>query len=403
MGTTRTIPPGGFVFTLDTDLALAFCMENGVYGARLGSQPDRGYWHRTRIAILADFGAMEAGDNVYFFRDRFIYGIGKMVRVGGDYRFDNFPGASQPSIFGYDEIRDGILVDSGPDSPRMRWLCTFQPAPYFFTEGVDMDDALASRPEAFRMLRAMEGRSFVKLDHEENQALKNVLLRVNQDALREPVIEENVYRDGSRDAHSRIARLSQLADYHLDIGNVVATLPERSGGALSQEYGLEASLLEQLRSREARTTGVFGPWDYLSRQVIASPFKPIKYADAMDIFGYRFIDGHEPSVADFLIIENKKGCAREPDVLQLMKYVDWVRDEYAQNDYSSIKAFLVAHSFADGLLEYVEAVAKRYYTVFRRTPKSAVWNDLQLVRYRYDSGTTKVGFEIVAADRPRDD
>jgi len=398
MGNERQIPSGGFVFTLDDDLALPFCIENGVYGARLGSQPDKGYWHWTRVAILADFAAMEVGDNVYFFRDRFIYGIGKMVKVGGDYRFNNFPGASKPSVYEYDEIRDDILVDSGPDSPRTRWVCTFQPSPYFFTEGVDMDDALASKPEAFRMLRAMEGRSFVKLDHEENQALKNVLLRVNQDALEEPASGQNVYRDESPETHRRIARLSQLADYRLDIGEVVETLADTSGDALRQEYGLEASLLEQLRSREEGTTNVFGAWDYLSRQVIASPFKPIQYADAMDIFGYRFIAGHEPSVASFVIIENKKGCAREPDVLQLLKYVDWVRGEYAQNDYSSIKAFLVAHSFTDGLLGYVEEAARRYYTVFRRTPRTAVWNDVTLVRYGYDSETTRVGLEIFASD-----
>ena len=42
------------------------------------------------------------------------------------------------------------------------------------------------------------------------------------------------------------------------------------------------------------------------------------------------------------------------DVLQLMKYVDWVKNEYAFGDYGMIKAFIVGNEFTeDALAEFL--------------------------------------------------
>jgi hypothetical protein len=35
-----------------------------------------------------------------------------------------------------------------------------------------------------------------------------------------------------------------------------------------------------------------------------------------------------------------------------MKYVDWVKNEYAYGDYSMIKAFMIGFGFTDALIEF---------------------------------------------------
>lgn len=43
-----------------------------------------------------------------------------------------------------------------------------------------MDDVLQYRPPAFKMLRAFEGLSFIKIDDEENRALKEFICLKNE-------------------------------------------------------------------------------------------------------------------------------------------------------------------------------------------------------------------------------
>src|SRR4051812_44960519 len=96
--------------------------------------------------------------------------------------------------------------------------------------------------------------------------------------------------------------------------------------SLRHEKAGETGLIYQLTSLEPETVDLFGKWDYLSHQVAASPFKPVDYMDKMDVFGYRNIPGHAPTVAQYLVIELKKGIIGRDDLLQLMKYVDWVKN-----------------------------------------------------------------------------
>ena len=52
---------------------------------------------------------------------------------------------------------------------------------------------------------------------------------------------------------------------------------------------LEAGILFQLTNKYEDTVNIFGSWDYLSHQVVASPFKPIDYMDKwifLDIHSY---------------------------------------------------------------------------------------------------------------------
>lgn len=93
-------------------------------------------------------------------------------------------------------------------------------------------------------------------------------------------------------------------------------------------------------------------------------------------------------------MELKKDKAIQDDVEQLLKYVDWIKDEYAGQDYSSINAFLVAYEFEANVKAYVNEYAKRNYTIGRRPILSDTWNDIKLIKYRYDKTTNKLNFTI---------
>lgn len=391
----------GYMFTLDSIDSLHRCVEDGVYATYI-TEP-RGAWGVSAEGTFADYATMTEGDNVYFFIDRRIYGIGELVRVGPDCKYENFPGASRPDPIDYEASRSEMLVDSGLRQPEsgssraQRWACVFRPSPFFFVEGVDMDDALSSDPAAFRSLRAIWKLSFIKFDDEENQAFRNAILKLNQRALARPEGHENVFEQKHRATHERIAHLVADGAYDLDAAPLVEACA--TDGRLRHEMALEAGLLQQLATRERATTAIFGSWDYLSHQVIASPFKPIDYMDKMDVFGSAYIPGYRPTVASYLVAELKKDAATTVDVEQVMKYVDWVKEEYAHGDYSMIRAFMVASEVSDAVLKCAEEVATRFFTIQRRPARTQGWSGLRLLRYRVTPAGLLVFKELVP-ERP---
>lgn len=96
----------------------------------------------------------------------------------------------------------------------------------------------------------------------------------------------------------------------------------------------------------------------------------------------------------YKVIELKKDVANEDVVNQIMNYVDFIRDEYASGDYGQIQAFIVANTIPDNVVQRKNEIAKRYYTIDKRPPKSQEWNKLTLVEYKYNAATKKLEFEI---------
>lgn len=378
----------GYLMNLDSLDSLRLYMRSGVYGTVLSTPADR--WQRPHEATFADYVTMKSGDNIYFFIDRKIYGIGELLSVGSDCKFLNFPNACVPQNFDYDAIRNQLLWDEGSCSINQRWICTFKPSPHFFPKGIDMDDMLASNPSAFRILRAFWKVTFIKFDDSENQAFKDAILKFNQDALLGTPNTEQVIQTEWQNEHAQLEARLVNGDYRMNAAPILAACAE--GDRLRHEMAIEAGLLYQLATAEVPTQNVFGRWEYLHHQVIASPFKPIDYMDKMDLFGYAFIRGFEPTKSKFLVGEIKKDTASRADLEQLMKYVDWVKDEYSFGDYGMIKAFLVAYDFDDSIREALIEAAKRRYIVGRRPAQSCEWSDLTLVQYRYDARHQRLNF-----------
>lgn len=379
----------GYIFSLDSLDSLHLYTRYGVYATKL-SAPNH-FWGNPHEGTFADYATMHEGDNVYFFIKRKIYGIGKLKDLGTDCKFFNFPGAGRPDRFEYVTTKPSLLWDEDEFSTNQRCICIFEPDPYFFTSGIDMDDVLSSNPDSFKMLRAFWKLSFIKFDDEENQAFRDVILKRNQEALLVPKEDENIVRFAP--CHQQISE-HLSPDYQLSVGisSVLTSCAEND--YLRHEMAIEAGILNQLATKDFHTCQIFGEWDYLSHQVIASPFKPIDYMDKMDLFGYSYIPSFTPTKSRFLVGEIKKDAARLEDIDQLLKYVDWVKDEYCFSDYSMINAFLVAYNFDQNVIQHKNDVGVRRYTIGVRPAQSLEWNSIKLVRYTFNSKSSRLEFSV---------
>lgn len=373
----------GYIFSLNNIGALKYSIEHGIYSTIL-KIPKNQYWQVNHEGTFGDYITMKEGDNVYFFHDRKIYGIGRMININGDCKFLNFPNADLPQQFIFSSIKNSMILNSR-DNINNRMLCIFTGNPYFFKNGVDMDEVLTSNPSKFKMLRAFWKLSFIKIDDEENKALMDVILKSNEKYL---TTREQIYITKNT-VHKRITKITN-EQYKVNADNIIK-IASNTDGSIKHEMALEVGILDYIANKKGNE---FGHWDYLSHQVIASPFKPIDYMDKMDIFGYRYISGYS-TISKFLVIEIKKETASIADISQLMKYVDWVNQEYCYGNYEMIEAFLVANKIPEEVRKQKENIARRNYTKSRRPPISKQWYNLRMVEYQYCPGNNKLKFREV--------
>jgi hypothetical protein len=384
----------GFLFSLDNEESLLECINRGVYSTRL-SEP-RNVWGIHHEGTFADYSSMKEGDNVYFFIKRKIYGIGALVNINGQCKFLNYPNANLPTNQNYDDIQENLLLDLGNnESLNSRFICTFIPYPMFFKNGIDMDEILSSSPDSFKILRAFWKLSFIKFSDEENQAFKNILLRRNLNAVENSNFE-NTFQSNHIEFHTEILnKVIHNASYNFSIAPFLNTI-NNIDGSIKHEMAIEASLIYQLTSNHQPTVEIFGNWDYLTHQVIASPFKPIDYMDKMDVFGYKFIQNQNPTISNYLVVEIKKGIIDSQDILQLMKYVDWVKNEYSYSDYSMINAYMIGFGYTEDVLLNFNQIVERKFIQGVRPSVSAEWKNVKLVSYTFNQNENILDFVIIA-------
>lgn len=369
----------GYLFAFSDRESLLETINRGTYSTLV-----KPTWRAETTATFADFATMKPGDNVYFFSKREVFGIGEITEItDGEAFLDIFPGASAGSPKKVPDLLERCLpsAEIAPSSERIRrWIIAFKPAPHFFSNGIDMDDLLASNPSDFRSLRVFWKRSFIKFDDDENRAFMTALMRANIEALQYPLPSQII--ESSNEALLSELRKQDLSQLKPNFSQYLAK-KRTASGALTAEMDLEAGILFQLSNYEVGSIETFGTWNYLSHQVHASPMKAVDYMDKMDIFGYSLIPGY-PIVKSYLVAELKKDKATSDDLPQLMKYVDWIRQEYANGNYGIIRAFLVAHEFdMDDILAHIEEI-ERTYLSNRRPPITQKWGDVTLVKYHVE-------------------
>lgn len=373
----------GYIFSLDSINSLRQCIENGVYSTNLTS-PRNNTWGVHHEGTFADYLSMKPGDNVYFFIKRKVYGIGKLISIKNECKFLNFPNALQPYNFNNEEINDEMLMKDCNGNTNNRILCIFEPSPNFFLEGIDMDDVLSSNPNSFKNLRAFWKLSFIKVDDNENKALRDIILIRNEQSINR---KHDVYNFNT-EIHNYF---STKVSNNYFVNEKAILMYSHKDSKIKHEMAIEAAITSMV-SRSNNT--IFGRWDYISRQVIASPFKAIDYMDRMDIFGYRYISGFD-TISKYLVLEIKKDEAVFDAIDQVIKYVDWVSQEYTFGNYEMIEAFIVAYDFSKEVRAYKNNVAIRNFTIGRRPIISKVWTNLRLIKYKYNIENSELEFEEV--------
>ncbi|WP_180687928.1 hypothetical protein [Trichococcus shcherbakoviae] len=373
----------GYIFTVKKHKnesavdAIGNIVRKGIYSTNL--KIENNYWGPAHEGTFSDYLSMKPGDNVYFFSDRNLYGIGILKNILDDCKLLNYPNADMPEL-NADDFKKNILEDQAN-----RIICTFEENPHFFKKGVDMDKVLSSNPAAFKMLRAMWKLSFIKIDDHENQALFDIILKENEENL----ADSNTHMQMENKYHQKLLQQTSKKDYIFNSKNILKL--SSSGDTIKHEMALEAGIIDYISSTQGE---IFGSWDYISHQVVASPFKPIDYMDKMDIFGYRRISGYE-TISKYLVIEIKKDDADTSVLSQVMKYVDWINQEYSFGDYGMITAFVVAKDFPQEVISEKDAIGNRTYIKGIRPVESAEWKDLTLVKYSYNELTGELEFTII--------
>ena len=269
-----------------------------------------------------------------------------------------------------------MLVDFGPESPHYRWLCTFKGSPFFFEEGIDTDEILTYKPNTFKMLRAFWKVSFIKLSDEENASLREIFLLRRQ---KEAETRTRIFRE-HEDTHIAIASHT-LGEYSITPYDMLRTCTV--GTRVKHEMALEATVVYDLCNSRILE---LGKWDYVSHQVIASPFKPIDYMDKIDVLAMRYLP-HTTIPCKYLVAELKKDMADGATIDQVLKYVDWVCSEYAYGDYEAIEACIIAAEYPENIGNYYRDVVQRYYTLGSHPVRNKQWGNLRLLRYSYKEGT----------------
>jgi hypothetical protein len=382
----------GYLFNCSDFSAIESAFTYGVYGTRIKTQ-ERAYWGTAQEGAFADYLAMKESDSVYFFSKRKIYGIGSIISKNNACVFLNYPNADIPDSYCQNIDKSQILLGdefSSLDASCYPIIVLFEPSPFFFKRGVDIDEALFSNPSAFRMIRANSGLSFVKIDDEENQALKDIILKSNKEALYSQNQSEEDYTFNFR----RIIRneiYNKITSNHVFSSSKICELCH-SDEKINHEMAIEADIGYKIVKGDILATKIFGTWDHIAHQVIASPFKPIIYIDKIDIFGYTYLPGFSPTIEKYLIIEVKKDIADVDCIEQVMKYVDFVNNEYCHGDFSMIEAYCVAYGYTQAAKTALENLAKRIYLKGIRPSQTTTWNNLRLIQYRYSGDTEAINY-----------
>ena len=384
----------------------------GVYSTNLFVKDGAQKWSKPKVATFGDYFGMKKDDYIFFFFGRKIYGVGKLVNVGDSCKYWAFQGANIPIAYEECQIVSSRLTDD--IKPENRCVCFFEPVE-FFPLAIDMDEALMAYPNSFKSLRVIQGRTFIKLDDEEAMALFSVLHRRNASAKQGECFDWNPPCFDNSTHEAAKAKINQAPQaYNFTIESLLANYHPWNSNGIQEEMAVEAAVVDFLTSN--KEPSVFDKLFYVTHQVSASPAKPVEYMEWMDVFGYSvseyLVEQGIPvqfAIDKYYVMEikrdflglplSKKGKetiqvrTNKSIANQLMKYVDWVANNYASGNYPMVKGILIANGFDDNFIEYCKPMCVRNYNDGYRDSTPAVWDGFELIKYTFDG--TKILFEKV--------
>jgi hypothetical protein len=174
------------------------------------------------------------------------------------------------------------------------------------------------------------------------------------------------------------------------------------GRRVRQEETLHGLLIESLYnqdlgSRQWRGSYVLDTY----HEMAASPPKPPRYTDAIDVLATRRYQGNslDRMAVHWDVIEAKAdrwatGVKYEQALTQLMKYVDFVARYHAGGNYASVTGRYVAARYADDVIRTHQAaireggqpVIRSYVLNPREDPPTIPWVSAELWTYGWEAG-----------------
>ena len=376
--------------------------EYGYYSTILPSNDGVQKWSKQKIATFADYFSMRKGDYIFFFFDRKIYGVGELINLSPieDCKFWAYKDANKPTTRTVSEpLFNEIKLEN-------RCICFFKKVKYF-THAIDMDEALTTYPNSFKSLRVIQGRSFIKMDDEEAQALYAVLEKNNVFPPEDSVDWTPPEFNSSKQIQAAEKISSHPNYYNFSVQSLLTNFSpyniDDANNAIQEEMAIEATLVDYLNQGR---TEEFGKLDYVSHQVSASPAKPVEYMEWMDVFGYKasqpLLNRSIPilfAIDQYYVFEIKRGCLKlghrgtrdtkltkesKAAANQLMKYVDWIANNYANGKYPMVNGIIVARDFDESFIKYCKEKCVRNYNSGYRNSAPATWDKIKLIKYSFD-------------------
>lgn len=373
----------------------------GYYSTNLHMNSGTQIWAKTKVSTFTDYYSMRTGDYIFFFFNRKIYGVGELTNLDNtnDCKFWSYENANIPTTQNVSSpIFDGINLEN-------RCICFFKPIKYF-SYAIDMDEALTTYPNSFKSIRVIQGRSFIKMDDEEAQALYATITKSNLACNGQSVDWVTPIFDVSKQtiASNRFAQTPNY--YSFTIESLLKNFSIRNTDGINEEMAIEAAIVENLNNGGS---AALDKLTYVSHQVSASPAKPVEYMEWIDVFGYKaessLVAQSIPvsfAIDQYYVIEIKRDSLaikhknrKEPKWVtshkavanQLMKYVDWIAKEYASGKYPMVKGIIVANDFDDEFVDYCKKMCVRNYNNGYRDAQPSVWDSFELIKYSFDGQT----------------
>lgn len=387
----------GYVFTVNKGVPIGKILNRGYFGVRLTKHPTALY------ATLADFCTFKPKQKVFFFQERWLYGIAEFASPAPLHL--NFPGSDAHGLaeVTYSRSEEALTSDSGNEEwQQIPYVFAFKSSPYLFERGVDMDEALSTPNFDAWGLRFMSGKSFFELNDSDTDTLTKIFMQ--RFANSGKTLPEEARPDPFTAKLSALFQESHTGSFNLT--NTVVRLNRfvmPRAGRVENENILHGMFVEALQSNESflplSRKGLIRTAAY--HELPASPPKPAEYADSIDVF-CTLATRENPGVPlHFEVIELKSdilpwsGETAATHLSQVMKYVDFVARNYAGGNYSAVTAYLIASQFSDDFKILKSELARRTYVLDPHDEGAATrtWDSLHLMRYRWDAPNRRLRLE----------
>ena len=277
-----------------------------------------------------------------------------------------------------------------------------------------MDEVLSS-PSAhfFWGLRFWKGFSFRQLGEEETRALLGIFLRRFH--------KDTEYLNPERSEEEHMNKIKDNFRGTFSAKKLVAANPceyLHDDGTFKKENWLHALVIEHLKENDSKWNELlYDPCrKNVFREVPASPPKPPIWADSIDVLTTSHHPKRKEVTTHYTVIEIKKdevvaNSARQFNevVTQIMKYVEFLAENYTEGNYGAISAFYVAKGFSEQFMKFYEESLNvrlekesgvtpivRLYVLDPHEEKPVkMWKNLELLEYGWNKASNELGLSLV--------